>query len=111
MQNVEQITLINCGFKRIMHGETVCYDDFQNNILLQSQLAELPFKRSILCSSVDVYPLDTKLNEETREIYNSDVDSVYSYQKLLNEHFFLNSNQANTVLRLPMLIGNNCQEQ
>jgi nucleoside-diphosphate-sugar epimerase len=110
IENVENITLINCGFKRIIPGQEVSYDDFQNNILLQSQLAELSFKRSILCSSVDVYPLDEKMNKETRIISNSDVDSVYSYQKLLNEYFFLKANLGNTVLRLPMLIGSNCQD-
>ena len=108
--HIEEITLINCGFKRILHGQKVSYGDFHSNILLQHQLSQLPFKRVILCSSVDVYPSDDVINIETRQITNSNVKSIYSYQKLLNENFFLTANSNTTVIRLPMIFGNGCQD-
>lgn len=110
LKSLEQITLINCGFSRIQPFTEVNYKDFNQNILLQHKISQLPFKRTILCSSIDVYPNNKKLHNEKSIILNEDVQSIYAYQKLINEKLFLKSNSKNIILRLPMLFGPNCKK-
>ena len=83
---------------------------FDANISNQLELSKIPFKRSIVCSSIDVYPYDNKTNFESREIKNADITSIYAYQKLLVENFFLYNQLQSTVMRLPMLIGSECKD-
>ena len=100
-----ETVLVHAGFRRIAPNAPPSVTDLYNNVLNTMELAQAGFRRIIYLSTIDVYPLVERVIDEGYPITNSELRSVYAYQKKICETLVLESTENSLVLRLPMLVG------
>ncbi len=76
-----------------------------DNINLINKLLEIPHKKIIFISSVDVYPTNNHLHEEKNKLFLESNKSIYSLSKLIAENLIRKKNKNNIILRVSGMLG------
>lgn len=106
--------LINQGVDIILHSAFNSAKDVDSNnlyyyledsFLLTEKLIEIPHKKFIFISSVDVYPKDNKHHREDEVIDVNTVEGIYGLTKLMSECLVKKSSPNYLILRCTALIG------
>lgn len=76
-----------------------------DNLLLTKKLVEIPHKKFVFVSSVEVYPKSSKTHTEDEEIPLESVPSFYGICKLLSESIIQEISRDFLILRCVSLLG------
>ncbi len=99
-------TIIHCAFnaKRDVTSDTLnSYS--ADNIGLTNKLLEIPHKKFIFFSTVDVYPRDSEIHYEEEDIALDAVNGLYPLTKLMSESSIRRVSQNFLILRCTGLLG------
>ena len=97
--------IIHCGWNlkpNIDSAKGLSY--ISESVKLTQQLLNIPHKKFVFISTIDVYPKNNNLHEETEEINLNDVQGVYGISKLISEEI-VKSSKNYLILRLSALLG------
>lgn len=82
------------------------YTYLNDTILLTQKLKQIPHKKFIFISSVDVYPkLTDRMHSEDENINIQEVKNIYGVFKLISESIIKNETENNLILRPTVLLG------
>jgi len=98
--------LVHCAFnsKRGFSSADI-FDYTSDNILLTKKLLDIPCKKFIFISSVDVYPKNNKLHNEDEIIYAENIESLYGLSKIISESIIQKNCKNCLILRGTALLG------
>lgn len=82
------------------------YSDYiSDTVGLTKKLINIPHRKFIFCSTIDVYPNNSFLGKETDEINLFDIKNLYSLTKLICEKIVLETANNPLILRLGYMVG------
>ena len=100
-------SIIHCAFNS---SQTVISDNLHDylddNLFLTKELLDIPHKKFIFISSVDVYPKDKKVHNENEMIDVNNVHGMYGITKLMSEAQVIKKSPNFLILRCSALLGN-----
>lgn len=103
--------IIHCAFNSSQSVDSNnLYDYLSDNVLLTKELLNIPHKKLIFISSVDVYPKDKKRHKENETIDINQVSSLYGITKLMSETLIKNKCRNFLILRCTSLLGRNSRK-
>tara|TARA_B100000787_G_C16196907_1_gene301583 strand:+ start:1404 stop:2174 length:771 start_codon:yes stop_codon:yes gene_type:complete len=89
--------------KVVSEKEILNYID--DNINLTKRILEVPHKKIIFISSVDVYPTNNKIHKEEDELLLESNKSIYSLSKLIAESIIRKKSSNYVILRVSGMLG------
>jgi len=98
--------VVHCAFnsaQEITSEELAEY--IQDNILFTEELSNIPHKRFLFFSSVDVYPRDAELHKEDVVINVGKVEGLYAITKLMSESIIQKNCPRYVILRNAAFLG------
>lgn len=99
-------TIIHCagqGPKKINQDSLFSYVD--DNVLLTKRVAEIPHRKFVFISTVDVYPKTKGAHNEEEEILVEDAEGFYALTKLMSESIIRELSPNYLILRCSALLG------
>ena len=103
--------IVHCAVdmaKAVTHDNIESY--FRNNVELTRTLLEIPHRRFVYLSSIDVYPKSTALCREDAAINAHDISGVYGVAKYYAEALVRGHATAPLILRASALLGPGMRE-
>lgn len=99
-------TIIHCAYNasRDIDSENL-YPYISDNILLTQKLLQLPHKKFIFFSTVDVYPPAKRMHKENEILNLNEVVGMYAITKLISESLVRNRTKNFLILRPTGLLG------
>lgn len=98
--------IIHCAFNSSSSVDsTNLFGYLSDNVLLTEELLNIPHKKFIFMSSVDVYPKDKKNHRENEVIDINSVDRIYGVTKLMSEALVIKKSQKFLILRCTAMLG------
>lgn len=98
--------IIHCAFNSSSSVDsTSLYGYLSDNVLLTEELLNIPHKKFIFISSVDVYPKDKKNHRENEVIDINVVDGIYGVTKLMSEALVIKKSPNFLILRCTAMLG------
>lgn len=98
--------IVHCAFNSAIHPESDQLEAYlEDNIFLTRKLLDIPHKRFIFTSSIDVYPKDGQKHNEETEVSIEAVGHLYGITKRISEESVLKRAKNPLVLRLSSLAG------
>lgn len=110
--NVEETdVLIHCAVNRTRDVTSKnLYQYLSDNVLLTKKIAQIPHKKCIFISSVDVYPKTPGPHNEEEEIHLDSMTNFYATTKLMSESIIKNMCSNYLILRCSALLGKDAKE-
>lgn len=103
--------IVHCAFNLSQSVDSNnLYDYLADNVLLTEELLNIPHKKFIFISSVEVYPKDRKLNSEEEVIDVNTVNGIYGVTKLMSESQVMKQSPNYLILRCSALLGKNSRK-
>lgn len=103
--------IIHCAFNSSQSVDSNnLYDYLADNVLLTEELVNIPHKKFVFISSVDVYPKDKKRHKEDEAIDINQVNGLYGITKLMSESLVKNKCRNFLILRCTSLLGRNSRK-
>ncbi len=103
--------IIHCAFNSAREiNYRNLYQYLSDNIFLTKKLAQIPHKKFIYISSVDVYPKNNKKHFENETIDVNQISGVYAIAKLMSESIIQNLCPNFLILRCTALLGRDSRE-
>ena len=96
--------IIHCAFNSQQSPKDI-EQYFRDNVLLTEELTNIPHKKFIFISSVDVYPKNSNRHIEDEIIDINNADSLYVKTKLLSEEVVKKNCPNFLILRCSALLG------
>lgn len=96
--------IIHCAFNSEQNPKDV-EQYFRDNVLLTEELTNIPHKKFIFISSVDVYPKNSNRHIEDELLDVNKTDSLYAKTKLLSEEIVKKNCSNFLILRCSTLLG------
>lgn len=98
--------IIHCAFNSSQRVTSdSLYEYIKDNVFLTKELIDIPHKRFIFISSIDVYPNDNKKHREDEIIDTNSVQGIYALTKLISESLVKNRSSNYLILRCSSLLG------
>lgn len=99
-------SIIHCAYNssRNIDSENL-YSYVSDTILLTEKLLQLPHKKFIFFSTVDIYPRTTRVHKENEVIALNEVGGMYAVTKLICESLIKNKAKNFLILRPTGLLG------
>lgn len=98
--------IIHCAFNSTHSVDSKnLYDYFSDNVLLTAELLEIPHKKFIFTSTLDVYPKDHKYHKENEIIDINAIDGIYGITKLISEALVIKKSSRFLILRCSAMLG------
>lgn len=98
--------IIHCAFNSSHAVDSNnLYYYLHDNVLLTEELINIPHKKFIFISSVDVYPKDQKFHSEDEVIDISRILGIYAITKLMSESLIKVKCKSFLILRCTSLLG------
>ncbi len=98
--------IIHCAFNTGRNIKNTDFKDYvADNILLTQKLAQIPHKKFIFISSIDVYPRNLEICTEDAEFTADDVKGLYGQSKLIAEVVVQNECDNYIIARPSALLG------
>lgn len=101
--------IIHCAFNSQQNPKDIG-KYFRDNVLLTEDLTNIPHKKFIFISSVDVYPKNSNRHVEDEIIDINNVDNLYAKTKLLSEDVVKKNCPNFLVLRCSALLGKDARQ-
>lgn len=96
--------IIHCAFNSQQSPKDI-EQYFRDNVLLTEELTNIPHKKFIFISSVDVYPKNSNRHIEDEIIDINNADNLYAKTKLLSEEVVKKNCPNFLILRCSALLG------
>ncbi len=96
--------IIHCAFNSQQSPKDI-EQYFRDNVLLTEELTNIPHKKFVFISSVDVYPKNSNRHIEDEIIDINNADSLYAKTKLLSEEVVKKNCPNFLILRCSALLG------
>ncbi len=96
--------IIHCAFNSQQSPKDI-EQYFRDNVLLTEELTNMPHKKFIFISSVDVYPKNSNRHIEDEIIDINNADNLYAKTKLLSEEVVRKNCPNFLILRCSALLG------
>lgn len=98
--------IIHCAFNssQVVDSNNL-YSYLSDNVFLTKELIDIPHKKFIFISSVDVYPKDQKFHSEDEVIDISRILGIYAITKLMSESLIKVKCKSFLILRCTSLLG------
>lgn len=98
--------ILHCAFNSSKFVDSNnLYSYLNDNVLLTEKIIEIPHKKFIFISSVDVYPKDEKTHIEDEVIDINSVRGIYALTKLMSESFIKEESPNYLIVRCSSLLG------
>jgi len=98
--------IIHCAFNSKKQPDYTEMNGYlEDNVLLTQKLIEIPCKKFIFFSSVDIYPNNKAVNLETDHIDVLKIDGIYAVTKLISERLIQSFLDNYLILRPTSLLG------
>lgn len=104
-------TIIHCAFnsQKKVDSENL-YQYLQDNVFLTGELVNIPHKKFIFLSTVDIYPKNSRKHTEEEIIDTNSVNSIYGITKLMSESIVRSRCSNYLILRASALLGVSMRE-
>lgn len=102
----ETDTIIHCAVNRARDVTSQnLYQYLSDNVFLTKKVTQIPHKKCIYISSVDVYPKTSKQHNEKEEIHLDTISNFYAATKLMSEAIIQKLCPKYLILRCSALLG------
>lgn len=101
--------MIHCAFNSQQSPKDI-EQYFRDNVLLTEELTNIPHKKFIFISSVDVYPKNSKRHREEELLDVNKTDSLYAKTKFLSEEVVKKNCPNFLILRCGALLGKDARQ-
>lgn len=99
-------SIIHAAYNNNRLVYTKDYSDYiSDTVGLTKKLINIPHRKFIFCSTIDVYPNNGFFGKETDEINLFDIKNLYSLTKLICEKIVLETANNPLILRLGYMVG------
>lgn len=103
--------IIHTAFNSSKLVESKNINEYINdNILLTKKILEIPHRKFIYISTVDVYPTDKMTHKESDNLFLESNRSIYSVSKLITESIVRSSTKSSIILRASGMLGPDIRE-
>ncbi len=107
----ETDVIIHCAFNQTREiNSKNLYQYLLDNVFLTKKLANIPHKKFVYISSVDVYPKDNRKHSENEVIDINQISGIYAITKIMSESLIQNLCQNFLILRCSALLGKDIRE-
>lgn len=103
--------IIHCAFNssKNITSENL-YSYINDNVVLTKKLLEIPHKKFVFISTVDVYPIDGKKHSEGQTIDINSAYGIYAITKLISESLVKEISKNYLILRCATMLGKYSRE-